>query len=82
MPLAEQLIVIVTINSVVIESCFTTIHHVSQKKTILSADNAGFKPKTRIFTEKTFSQKLSLSLKNFDSCCTYSFTVVKQDVQW
>ena len=45
-----------TINSVV-ESCFTTIHPVSLKKPILSADNASVKPKTGFTTEKpSFSQ--------------------------
>ena len=47
-----QQIVIVTMNSVVGESCFTIVHPVSQKKPILSADNVSFKPKVGFTTEK------------------------------
>ena len=56
---------------------------ISQKKTILSADNAGFKPKTGFGTEKpSFLQKLPFWVENLDSHCESCFTVVKQDVRF
>ena len=62
------------------ESCFRTVHLVSQKKPILSADNAGFKPKIGFTTGKpSFSQKLPFSLEILDPHCESCFTVVKQD---
>ena len=66
---------IVSINSVVGESCLTTIHYVSQKQTpILPADNEGFKPKTEFTTEKSsFSQKIPFSQQNLDSHHTSCF---------
>ena len=39
------------------ESCCTTVHPVSLQKHILSADNAGFKPKTGFTTEKHHSHR-------------------------
>ena len=54
----------------------------TEKKPILSADNADFKPKTGYTTKKpSFSQKLPFLFDNLDSHHTSCFTMVKQDIQ-